>query len=79
MERENKVWIHYLKNILAADIPSAVFLASYLRWLRFSEEHVNGFEVINLQKFKVINQPSKVAAVLKKGKDIPFVFVAGKN
>ena len=80
MERgKNYVWLHYVKNIIAADVPSALFLASYLRYTGISKEYVSGIEVIDLQKYKVIRQAAKVRLALREKVHIPFVFVVGKN
>jgi hypothetical protein len=78
-ERKNKFWLHYVKNIIAADVPSAVFLASYLRYTDISKEYIGSLEIIDLQKYKVIGQRKKVAIALQERAKIPFVFVVGKN
>ena len=79
MEHGNKVWMHYVKNIIAADIPSAVFLASYLRYSGLSRDYVSFLEIIDLQKYKVINKTDKVRIALRNRVNIPLVFVVGKN
>ena len=79
MERENKVWLHYVKNIIAADVPSAVFLASYLRYSGLTWDYASSLEVIDLQKYKVISKPSKISQLLQQGIRLPFIFVVGKN
>ena len=79
MERENKVWLHYVKNIIAADVSSAVFLASYLRYAGISKEYADALEIIDLQKYKVIKKAGKVREALDAKKNFPFVFVVGKN
>ena len=40
MWRDNKTWLYYLKNILASDAHSAVFLASYLRYSSINKDYV---------------------------------------
>jgi hypothetical protein len=75
----NKVWLHYLKNIIAADIYSAVFLASYLRHISIYKKYITSLEVIDLQKYKVIKSEAKVRAALKDRTNVPFVFVVCKN
>lgn len=79
MWRGNNVWLHYVKNIIAADIPSAVFLASYLRHSGLTKDYASCLEVIDLQKYKIIKKPAKVQAALRERLRIPFVFVVGKN
>lgn len=79
MWHKDHVWLHYVKNIIAADIHSAVFLASYLRHMGLSKNYVTALEVIDLQKYKVIKQANKVSTALRNRTNIPFVFVVGKN
>ncbi len=75
----NNVWLHYVKNIIAADVPSAVFLASYLRHTGISKNYVSALEIIDIQKYKMIKKADKVRAALNNRMDLPFVFVIGKN
>ena len=75
----NKVWLHYVKNIIAADVSSAVFLASFLRYIELSKNHASSIEIVDLQKYKVIRQDTKVRSALRERVNIPFVFVVGKN
>jgi len=79
MEHGNKVWMHYVKNIIAADVPSAVFLASYLRYSVIRKDYASFLEVIDLQKYKVIKKRDKVRVALGNRVNVPFVFVVGKN
>jgi hypothetical protein len=79
MWREEKEWLHYVKNIIAADVPSAVFLASYLRHTGISRDYATALEVVDLQKYKVVRQANKVKIALRERSGIPFVFVVGKN
>ncbi|MDR3678955.1 MAG: hypothetical protein P4L41_03240 [Flavipsychrobacter sp.] len=76
---QDKVWLHYVKDIIAADVYSAVFLASYLRYMGLNKSHVSFLEVIDLQKYKVIKQKHKVRAAIKERANIPFVFVVCRN
>jgi hypothetical protein len=79
MWQDNKMWLHYVKNIMAADVPSAVFLASYLKYSALRKDYVSYLEVIDLQKYRIIRQPPKVRLALRDRAKIPFVFVVGKN
>jgi hypothetical protein len=79
MRRKSNIWLHYVKNIIAADVPSAVFLASYLRYTGISKDYTSSLEVIDLQKYKVIRKADKVKIALRSRSQIPFVFVIGKN
>jgi len=77
--KQDKVWLHYVKDIIAADVYSAVFLASYLRYSALNKTHVAFLEIIDLQKYKVIKQKNKVRVALKERADVPFVFVVCRN
>jgi hypothetical protein len=79
MRHKNHVWLHYVKNIIAADVPSAVFLASYMRYNHISKNYASAVEIIDLQKYKVIRQAPKVRAALRDRIRVPFVFMVGKN
>ena len=79
MWQENKTWLHYVKNIIAADVSSAIFLASYIRRCNISKNYASSLEIIDLQKYKVIKTDAKVRIALRERSSIPFVFVVGKN
>lgn len=76
---QDKVWLHYRKDIMAADIDAASFLSAYLRNMAISKTHTQHLEVIDLQKYKIVKQALKVQAALRERSTIPFVFVVGKN
>ena len=61
----NKVWVHYVKNIIAADIRSARFLAAYERFARMNKTYVPYLEVIDLHSYKVIKDRTKVKKTLE--------------
>ena len=76
---ENKVWLHYLNDIIASDNLSAIFLMSYLHYTRSSKDYASSLEVIDLQKYKVITQVPKVRIAIDERIHKPFIFVVGKN
>jgi hypothetical protein len=77
--RKNKVWMHYLHDIIAADVASGVFLAQFLRRLRMTRDYVHSMEIIDLQRYKVIKKPSRVKAAINDLKSESFVFLISKN
>ncbi len=79
MWRENNLWLHYVKNIMAADLTSAMFLVSFLRRTQINKTYAAALEIIDLQKYKVIRQEHKVKSALRERANVPFVFVACKN
>ena len=81
MDRQyrNHAWISYSQSIVAANAPSAVFLASFLNFMGTSKNYASALEIIDLQKYKVIRKQQKVRIALCERLNIPFVFVVGKN
>jgi hypothetical protein len=77
-ERQN-IWLHYVKNIIACDVPSAIFLAIYLRQNNMNKNYAAALEVVDLQRYKVIKQKNKVKAALNDAINTPFIFFVGKN
>ena len=74
-----KIWMHYVKDIIACDVYSAVFLASYMRHAIINRTYSDSLEIVDLQKYKVLKQPAKVRQSIRERANIPFVFVVGKN
>lgn len=77
--RRNKVWLHYQRNILAADVYSAVFLSAYTRHAAIQRLHTWQMEVLDLQRYRLIRKPNKVHQAMKERANEPFVFIVGKN
>lgn len=78
--RKDKVWMHYLNDIIAADVSSAVFLAAHMRQLLKGARESQFLEIADLQQYRMLRRPSKVRAAIncKRLKE-PFVFAIGKN
>ncbi|MBA3827893.1 MAG: hypothetical protein H0X33_03060 [Taibaiella sp.] len=76
---QNRVWLHYIKDIIAADVYSGVFLASYMRHSGITKSYVSSLEVVDLQRYKVIKNTPRVRQAIKERSHVPFVFVVGKN
>lgn len=76
---KNRVWMHYLNDIIAADVSSAVFLSSVMKGLVRNSESARYMEIIDLQQYRVIRKFQKVKAAISTKRGIPFVFVIGKN
>lgn len=76
---QNKVWFHYVKDIIAADVVSAVFLSAYVRNMAISKSYIPAMEVIDLQKYKIIRQHKKVRQAIKDRLHMPFVFLSCMN
>jgi hypothetical protein len=79
MGGQDKVWIHYRKDIIAADVSSAIFLSAYLRHGAIHRLYIPCLEVIDLQRYKVVKQAVKVKVCLIDRMHIPFVFAVCKN
>jgi hypothetical protein len=79
MWQEENTWLHYVKNIIAADIHNAVFLANYLNKLSFTKHYTASLEVMDLNRYKVIRNKSKIREILHDRMRPPFVFIIHKN
>lgn len=76
---KDKTWMHYVNDIIAADVASAVLLSSHLRRTVRSLAHAGALEVIDLQRYKVLRNAKKVKVAMNSRLHIPFVFLVGKN
>ena len=79
MWQEENTWLHYVKNIIAADIPSAVFLATYLKEINYSKHFIATLEIIDLNRYRIVKKPNKIKMLLSESGLRPFVFVVCKN
>jgi len=77
--KKDKIWMHYLHDIIAADLGSGVFLAQFLRNIRRNRSHAQALEILDLQHYKIIRKASRVQASLRDACGASFVFVIGKN
>lgn len=75
----NRVWMNYLKGIVAADLYSAVFLSSWLRQAIITRRFTDALEIVDLQKYTVFRRQRDVLIAMQSRAHIPFVFVIGKN
>jgi len=71
--------MHYLNDIIASDVYSAVFLSSWLRQKVMTRQYTNFLEVVDLQRYKLIRRNPAVRISIRNRGDMPFVFVVGKN
>ena len=77
--REQKVWMHYIGDIIAADLRSAVMLATFLRRSSGDYGHVRAFEVIDIQRRRLFHDPYKIHSALRHRKQDPFDFILCRN
>lgn len=71
--------MHYLNDIIAADVASAVFLSTYMRHAVRGRMVPKYHEVADIQRYKLLRSPKKVGKALSGRMHLPFVFVLGKN
>ena len=79
MWKKKKVWLQFEQNIMATDPQSAIFLISFNKYSALNKTYLSALEVVDIQKYTVINNPVKVKIALKENIRLPFVFVIGKN
>ncbi len=75
----DRVWIHYVNDIIAADISAAVFLSSYIKRVNANREFASSLEVFDLQRYKVIRKSSLIKNALREKRNKPFIFFASLN
>lgn len=73
------VWEKYSANIIATNVSSAVFLATFLSYMSSSHDYASAIEVIDLQRYKLVSRQQKVRMLLRERAHKPFIFVVGKN
>ena len=72
--------MHYVNDIIAADVASAVFLSSWMRHTLRADQQYNTLELIDLQRYKVYRKGAKVKSALRKARTAEsFLFLVGKN
>ncbi len=76
---QDKVWMHYLNDIIAADVASAVFLSTYMRHALRGRTLSAYHEVVDLQRYQLYRKSRKVRIAMHKRAHLPFVFVLCKN
>lgn len=76
---KDKLWTHYTKGILAADIASGRFMLGFMRMQSIHRAYLDVLEVADLQKYKVIKSPKKIKTYIIERANIPFVFFYCKN
>ena len=78
--RTGQSWMHYVNDIIASDVASAVFLSSWMRHTLRAERQYDALELIDLQRYKVFRKGSKVRTALRKARTPhSFLFLVGKN
>ena len=75
----NKVWTRYTDDLIASDKQSAYFLETFTHRMRVQKTFVYYFEIIDMQRYKVIRKPRLVTGALEKVNKVPFIFLVGKN
>ena len=79
MWHKDKEWLHFVKDIIASDVPSAIFLSTYLEYKEITGNFVASLEIIDVHKNKIIKKEHKVRTALYRRVGMPFIFVVGKN
>ena len=76
---QDRIWRHYLNDIIAADVAAAEFLYAYLHLSVLQACYTRFLEVADLQRYTFIRRESKVRRAIARRASEPFVFVIGKN
>lgn len=78
-ERKKIIWSRWHKNILAPNALAARFLTAFLAYAQQRKLHLNAMEVIDLQRYKRIQKPTRVGQYLREKKGEAFIFFIYKN
>ncbi len=79
MWKEKNFHFKYVKNILATDVTSALFLDAFMKKNLLSKKYLENLEVADLNSYKLITKWQKVRKSLQVDGRTPFVFFIGKN
>lgn len=79
MKKGSNQWLHYIKDIIAADVYSAVFLATYVRTAERNKSYFPHLEVVDLSNHQMIKNADGVQSILAHDELDPYLFVIGKN
>lgn len=60
-----KYWRYFDKDILSGTREDAIRLEAFLNRVRVSRTHLDTMEIIDLQKYRLVRQPHKIAALLR--------------
>ena len=77
--RQNKVWVQYTNNVMAADAIDASFLIKYLHQVALQRSFLSAMEVIDLQRYKIIKRPALIHNALQDRMHLPFIFIVSGN
>lgn len=78
--RSEKIWKQYPQNIAAVSNREALYLLHYMAYVEITKCHLRVTEVVDLHRYRVINNPKKVSKILTRAeKDNMFLFPVNKN
>ena len=78
--RSEKIWKQYPQNIAAVSNREALYLLHYMAYVEITKCHLRVTEVLDLQRYRVINNKKKVSKILSRAeKNNVFLFPVNKN
>lgn len=78
--RSEKIWKQYPQNIAAVSNREALYLLHYMAYVEITKCHLRVTEVLDLQRYRVINNKKKVSKILTRAeKSNVFLFPVNKN
>jgi hypothetical protein len=60
-----KYWRYFDKDILSETRGNAIQLEAFLKWVGINRAHLGSMEIIDLQKYRLVKQNNKIAALLR--------------
>ena len=78
--RKEKIWEHFHHDILASYEEDATMLYVFLKMQQINRTDIESFEVIDVQRYRLIKKKHKVAEILKRhSSEMCFIFPVNKN
>ena len=78
--RSEKIWKQYPQNIAAVSNREALYLLHYMAYVEITKCHLHVTEVLDLQRYRIINNKKKVSKILSRAeKSNVFLFPVNKN
>jgi len=78
--KKEKYWQNFPHDIIAENPEDAAFLYTFLKNAQISQMDLDTFEILDIQKYRLIKKRHKIAAMLKfHPSEMSFIFPVNKN
>jgi hypothetical protein len=77
--KRKQIWKYFDTGLIALKYQDAKFLKDWYFKVAVSGKIADSFELIDLQRYKIVSAKKKVQLAMSESKNSPFVFFACKN